>query len=114
MTYIIFFFKQNTAYEMRIIDWSSDVCSSDLAAIRGFIDARAIPAGGWVVVWQYDDQKLAEKRHITRAELDAIAADRNIVVLHSSLHSLVANRSEERRVGKEWVRTGRSRWSPNR
>src|SRR3546814_13328986 len=45
----------------------------------------------WVVVWQYDDQKLAEKRHITRAELDAIAADRNIVVLHSSLHSLVAN-----------------------
>ncbi|SBV32261.1 conserved exported protein of unknown function [uncultured Sphingopyxis sp.] len=61
------------------------------AAIRGFIDARAIPAGGWVVVWQYDDQKLAEKRHITRAELDAIAADRNIVVLHSSLHSLVAN-----------------------
>src|SRR3546814_6365710 len=26
-----FFFKQKTAYEMRIIDWSSDVCSSDLA-----------------------------------------------------------------------------------
>src|SRR3546814_10362279 len=26
----IFFFKQNTAYEMRISDWSSDVCSSDL------------------------------------------------------------------------------------
>src|SRR3546814_7133601 len=28
-----FFFKQKTAYEMRISDWSSDVCSSDLAAI---------------------------------------------------------------------------------
>src|SRR3546814_3686096 len=28
----IFFFKQKTAYEMRISDWSSDVCSSDLAA----------------------------------------------------------------------------------
>src|SRR3546814_8834649 len=27
---IIFFFKQKTAYEMRISDWSSDVCSSDL------------------------------------------------------------------------------------
>src|SRR3546814_4496585 len=27
-----FFFKQKTAYEMRISDWSSDVCSSDLAA----------------------------------------------------------------------------------
>src|SRR3546814_2430125 len=30
-TYIFFFFKQKTAYEMRISDWSSDVCSSDLA-----------------------------------------------------------------------------------
>src|SRR3546814_1294054 len=29
---IVFFFKQKTAYEMRISDWSSDVCSSDLAA----------------------------------------------------------------------------------
>src|SRR3546814_3593798 len=28
----IFFFKQKTAYEMRISDWSSDVCSSDLAS----------------------------------------------------------------------------------
>src|SRR3546814_12832235 len=34
MCYIFFFFfKQKTAYEMRISDWSSDVCSSDLAAL---------------------------------------------------------------------------------
>src|SRR3546814_2271222 len=34
--YFVFFFKQKTAYEMRISDWSSDVCSSDLAgAVRG-------------------------------------------------------------------------------
>src|SRR3546814_1069092 len=32
---IFFFFKQKTAYEMRISDWSSDVCSSDLVEIRG-------------------------------------------------------------------------------
>src|SRR3546814_3693889 len=31
---LIFFFKQKTAYEMRISDWSSDVCSSDLGAAR--------------------------------------------------------------------------------
>src|SRR3546814_8656773 len=31
---IFFFFKQNTAYEMRISDWSSDVCSSDLLVIE--------------------------------------------------------------------------------
>src|SRR3546814_1742875 len=30
-----FFFKQKTAYEMRISDWSSDVCSSDLGGVRG-------------------------------------------------------------------------------
>src|SRR3546814_8233276 len=29
----VFFFKQKTAYEMRISDWSSDVCSSDLAVL---------------------------------------------------------------------------------
>src|SRR3546814_14140232 len=36
---VFFFFKQKTAYEMRISDWSSDVCSSDLQRIRA--DARA-------------------------------------------------------------------------
>src|SRR3546814_1298113 len=35
---IVFFFKQKTAYEMRISDWSSDVCSSDLAEITRFYD----------------------------------------------------------------------------
>src|SRR3546814_8452093 len=37
---VFFFFKQKTAYEMRISDWSSDVCSSDLFAIeRRGVDA---------------------------------------------------------------------------
>src|SRR3546814_19887937 len=53
---------------MLISDWSSDVCSSDLG-----------------------NEKLAEKRHITRAELDAVSPDHKIVVLHQSLHALVAN-----------------------
>src|SRR3546814_6637237 len=35
LCYIFFFFKQKTAYEMRISDWSSDVCSSDLETERG-------------------------------------------------------------------------------
>src|SRR3546814_4100011 len=33
LVYLIFFFKQKTAYEMRISDWSSDVCSSDLSLL---------------------------------------------------------------------------------
>src|SRR3546814_560602 len=44
-----FFFKQKTAYEMRISDWSSDVCSSDLGKFEGAMDgtqpARAVDAG---------------------------------------------------------------------
>src|SRR3546814_1786077 len=39
MFLFLFFFKQKTAYEMRISDWSSDVCSSDLDV--GFIQAPA-------------------------------------------------------------------------
>src|SRR3546814_16186814 len=39
---LIFFFKQKTAYEMRISDWSSDVCSSDLPHYRKcFIERSA-------------------------------------------------------------------------
>src|SRR3546814_10694537 len=34
--YLFFFFKQKTAYEMRISDWSSDVCSSDLQVLESF------------------------------------------------------------------------------
>src|SRR3546814_4357896 len=40
--YIMFFFKQKTAYGMRISDWSSDVCSSDLLfACRDLLGIRA-------------------------------------------------------------------------
>src|SRR3546814_12839454 len=41
---VFFFFKQKTAYEMRISDWSSDVCSSDLLtdAAEGFDDASEL------------------------------------------------------------------------
>jgi hypothetical protein len=61
------------------------------AAIGDDISARAIAPGSWVVVWQYDHEGLDEKRHVTRAELDAIAPDRPIVLLHVSLHGAVAN-----------------------
>src|SRR3546814_3687720 len=40
---LVFFFKQKTAYEMRISDWSSDVCSSDLEQ-RQLDVARSLPA----------------------------------------------------------------------
>src|SRR3546814_2125260 len=42
MLLLFFFFKQKTAYEMRISDWSSDVCSSDLAVEHRGGDARLV------------------------------------------------------------------------
>src|SRR3546814_12337899 len=41
--FCIFFFKQKTAYEMRISDWSSDVCSSDLVNLDLVTDIIACP-----------------------------------------------------------------------
>src|SRR3546814_6723488 len=83
--FFFFFFKQKTAYEMRISDWSSDVCSSDL-------DRQALCAG------LFGRQPLH------------FLVDGS---LHEPLAIIVpGNRSEERRVGKECVSTCRSRWSP--
>src|SRR3546814_12457189 len=53
---MFFFFKQKTAYEMRISDWSSDVCSSDLLVVskhgaKGFADARPAPSAEWMGVF---------------------------------------------------------------
>src|SRR3546814_4004686 len=90
---VFFFFKQNTAYEMRISDWSSDVCSSDLTA-----RAKSHHAGSHGTHHQYAS---------TRPSVDPMS--------HADTAGLVqcsVNRSEERRVGKECVSTCRSRWSP--
>src|SRR3546814_8378324 len=55
---LFFFFKQKTAYEMRISDWSSDVCSSDLAAARW----RSLGHARRRHVDQRPDVRLAEHR----------------------------------------------------
>src|SRR3546814_5980784 len=41
---VFFFFKQKTAYEMRISDWSSDVCSSDLLSLPGSRPGNPCPS----------------------------------------------------------------------
>src|SRR3546814_7563607 len=46
---IVFFFKQKTAYEMRISDWSSDVCSSDLLLVIHRVGAQ-IPGQHKIVI----------------------------------------------------------------
>src|SRR3546814_16624700 len=56
---MFFFFKQKTAYEMRISDWSSDVCSSDLV----WQSAR-----GTIVPWVVEVDKLGEAQTVAPAE----------------------------------------------
>src|SRR3546814_5700670 len=47
IVFCFFFFKQKTAYEMRISDWSSDVCSSDLLLCRAMARGRDGSDGAW-------------------------------------------------------------------
>src|SRR3546814_13326879 len=57
---IFFFFKQKTAYEMRISDWSSDVCSSDLR-----IDRHAVApelAGGQAQLCGFAIRRIGQRR----------------------------------------------------
>jgi predicted amidohydrolase YtcJ len=53
--------------------------------------AGKMSAGDWVVGMGYDDTLLAEKRHPTRAELDAVSQDQPVVAVHVSGHMVVAN-----------------------
>src|SRR3546814_7783246 len=95
--FFFFFFKQKTAYEMRISDWSSDVCSSDLPD-DDEIDGLPRRESDQPV------QVVGRDRHAFRLGCDARIARRAV--------EPVAESSEERRVGKECVSTCRSRWSP--
>src|SRR3546814_4125805 len=107
---LFFFFKQKTAYEMRISDWSSDVCSSDLdhpiGNLLGWWELAGVDTlvsdenVGWL--------KLPE---MARLRADAKEISREISPAAGEMPSNLA-RSEERRVGKECVSTCRSRWSP--
>src|SRR3546814_4205219 len=94
--FFCFFFKQKTAYEMRISDWSSDVCSSDLLLPRR--GGGGTRRRGEVAVHAAERQGSLHRA--------AVGRDRYPVAQHD------LDRSEERRVGKECVSTCRSRWSP--
>ena len=68
-------------------------------ALRAYIADRKIPPGGLVVGVGYDDSQLAEHRHPTRQDLDAVASDRVIVVSHASGHFAALNSMALSRLG---------------
>src|SRR3546814_10706025 len=87
----VFFFQQKTAYEVRISDWSSDVCSSDLRLLAG---------AQQIVV------RLGRVGHLRPHADDAVLAVEDDLAVRRHARD---GRSEERRVGQERVSTGRSR-----
>src|SRR3546814_20991532 len=84
---------------MRISDWSSDVCSSDLSRVRAepCFRQRTRPIGA----------RMERAMHVGEE-----AADRRAPDHQRQKYADGSRRSEERRVGKECVSTCRSRWSP--
>src|SRR3546814_17752093 len=106
---------------MRISDWSSDVCSSDLMSSPALIACGQL----WLVqpaTWPCAFQSLTTKppnpirslsTPVTRLLLPAILTPCQLEKLVITVCTPASIRSEERRLGKECVSTCRSRWSPS-
>src|SRR3546814_15311341 len=96
---------------MRISDWSSDVCSSDLnslGAIASFV--RTDPDRARELLLEFADfTRYSFRRH---GEYTTLAEELRSVERYLLLEQARFGRSEERRVGKECVSTCSSRWSP--
>src|SRR3546814_19897982 len=127
---VFFFFKQKTAYEMRISDWSSDVCSSDLrrflktsregttplvfVKIRGQYKLRPEPAADTIVSLHYygsEDTMVSDEDENSWAKAAEDAVLYGAAELAADFYE-DERRSEERRVGNECGSTCRTRWSP--
>src|SRR3546814_14083127 len=134
-----FFFKQKTAYEMRISDWSSDVCSSDLhAALNSLLQSAgavickqwicdaedALVAAGLKHGWDgdfvflgfiHDEIQLGVRKGLEdKVSAILIDAARRAGDPFPSWRCPTdgdVKRAEERRVGKECVSTSQSRWT---
>src|SRR3546814_21109792 len=112
---------------MRISDWSSDVCSSDLAVAQARADVER--REGLVASGAVSREELAHARDMLAAAEAALSASHGQLARSTAMvdattlqkqpqvaaeaSQLRQARSEEHSVGKEWVSTGRSRWGPD-
>src|SRR3546814_7431160 len=84
---MFFFFKQKTAYEMRISDWSSDVCSSDLSA-------RIVPAEGGATEFATMRAAWDDLPEATRRRLEGLIAEHSLVWSRSLVDPAVTGMTE--------------------
>src|SRR3546814_18337701 len=124
---MLFLFQQKKAYEVRISDWSSDVCSSDLM-VAWTCDERArcrlelwTPGSEPVVLGDGEGALRVPQSGPIEVSPDALHAavlsfgrdGSTLTWVNLSDGSVIdLTRSEERRVGQECVSKCRSRWSP--
>src|SRR3546814_12498211 len=98
---------------MRISDWSSDVCSSDLWSlhtVRGDgTDDRVLAAKSDGEAHYFDPDLSSDGERVAATRCTSTSYADGCVIVDIAIDG---SRSEERRVGKEWGSTWRSRWSP--
>src|SRR3546814_16170990 len=103
---------------MRISDWSSDVCSSDLLRQRDGTVKRILVFFGGSDTMNQTPKAVEAIKQLKRPDIAVDVVVGGAYQHCAELQELMAGmpnivRSEERRVGKEWVSTCRSRWSPD-
>src|SRR3546814_8922780 len=101
-----FFFKQKTAYEMRISDWSSDVCSSDLKGPQGTVFGKNTSAGVINVVTRLPSYTQSAEGEITVGNYGAfgVSGSYNDALGDAAAFSVYA--AKRKRDGWMDVRTG--------
>src|SRR3546814_13378310 len=96
---------------MRISDWSSDVCSSDLLIALRRRHWLLLLIAGLMLIGNYVFYLLGVQ-YTSPANAQLLIQLAPLLLALGGIVVFRERRSEERRVGKEWVSTCRSRWSP--
>src|SRR3546814_14624501 len=132
MWFSFFCFKQKTAYEMRISDWSSDVCSSDLVFAGPIAFLKSAPDLKFLPDMAVNEVAFAGRSNVGKSSLLNALTNRNGLARTSNTPGRtkelnffdvgdplrfrlvdMPGSSEERRVGQDGVSTGRARWAPS-
>src|SRR3546814_3005156 len=115
VVFVCFFFKQKTAYEMRISDWSSDVCSSDLPTPRAMGDLfRLMYTSGTTdrpkgVMHTYENFYVKSAEHVI---VFGLTAETRLLVTGPLYHVGAFDQIGRASCRERVCQTCRSRWSP--